>query len=143
MHRTGISLELAVLAYLEGTSFFRSFVTEASARHDRDGNALDAALAGMLAAWPTYRAVMQRIDDLIWPTTPPAGPMAVMGIFPNGRVRWYHHEPMYGKITLAQPRTTPRTSSRNSKHVSGSFPTGATSATAKAAPSPCLSPVST
>lgn len=103
VHRTGISLDLAVLAYLEGTSFFRSFVTEASARHDRDGTALDAALADMLATWPTYRAAMQRIDALIWPTTPPVGPMAVMGIFPNGRVRWYHHEPVYGKIALAQP----------------------------------------
>ncbi|MFD8523451.1 DUF5677 domain-containing protein [Streptomyces capillispiralis] len=104
VHRTGPSLELAVLSYLEGFTFFRAFANEVGARQSIDTRKLIESIEILLAYWPKYRQALTDIDDLIWPTTPPPGPVAIMAIYPNGRARWFFWEPSLNRM---KPAYTP------------------------------------
>ncbi|MBP5869244.1 DUF5677 domain-containing protein [Streptomyces europaeiscabiei] len=103
VHRTGFSLELAVLSYLEGFTFFREFAKEVNARQSIDTSRLVRWLDILLAYWPKYRHALMEIDTLIWPVAPPPSPVAIMALYPNGRIRWFFWEPALRRMKPAHP----------------------------------------
>ncbi|WP_327696949.1 DUF5677 domain-containing protein [Streptomyces sp. NBC_00459] len=103
VHRTGPSLELAVLSYLEGFTFFREFAKEVGSRQTIDTRRLVEDIDSLLAYWPKYRQALTEIDKLFWPESPPPGPVAIMAIYPNGRARWFFWEPALNRMKPAHP----------------------------------------
>ncbi|WP_159027550.1 MULTISPECIES: DUF5677 domain-containing protein [unclassified Streptomyces] len=103
VHRTGPSLELAILSYLEGFTFFREFAKEVGARQTIETRKLVDGLDSLLNYWPNYRQALTEVDGLVWPETPPPGPIAIMAVYPNGRVRWFFWEPALNRMKLAYP----------------------------------------
>lgn len=105
VHRIGPSLDLAILSYLEGFTFFRQLSFEMGAHQNFDTHELVAALDSALGYWPTYREALLAVDRQIWPSMPPPGPVAIMALYPNGRVRWLLWEPTLHRIKPANPPT--------------------------------------
>jgi hypothetical protein len=103
VHRTGPSLDLAVLSYLEGLTFFRDFTKEIEARQGLDTRQLTISLNKLLSYWPTYRKVLRVIDRRLWPSSPPPSPTPIMALYPNGRIRWFYWEPALNMIKAANP----------------------------------------
>ncbi|MEU5753506.1 DUF5677 domain-containing protein [Streptomyces sp. NPDC047829] len=103
VHRTGPSLELAVLAYLEGFTFFREFAREIDQRQHIETRKLVESLEALLRYWPRYRQVLTEIDALIWPESPPPGPVAIMALYAGDRIRWFFWEPGLNRMKLAYP----------------------------------------
>ncbi|MEU2455875.1 DUF5677 domain-containing protein [Streptomyces sp. NPDC012765] len=103
VHRTGPSLDLAVLAYLEGISFFCDFVKEVERRSSINCSELVAALDRVISYWPVYRYLLQTLDRTLWPTTPPLGPVALLAMYPTGKMRWYYWDPVMKMVKLAIP----------------------------------------
>ncbi|MFJ3227950.1 DUF5677 domain-containing protein [Streptomyces sp. NPDC086783] len=103
VHRTGPSLELAVLSYLEGFTFFRAFAKEIGTRQNIETRKLIESIDNLLNYWPKYRQALTDLDAMIWPETPPPGPIAIMAIHPNGRARWYFWEPALNRMKPAYP----------------------------------------
>lgn len=109
VHRTGRSLELAILAYYHGIYFFRDFIAELSTRlKDIDTRLLLQRLDETLALWPEYRRMMTKIDAILWPTEPPPGVVALVKAYETGALRWFLYEPV---LELAFPADTPSNSS--------------------------------
>ncbi|MFF4706041.1 DUF5677 domain-containing protein [Streptomyces sp. NPDC001288] len=104
VHRVGPSLGLAIVAYLEGISFFRDFVREIDKREGHDTGELVACLNRLIAYWPKYRKALTAIDRMIWPNVPPPPPVAIMAIYGSGRVRWFYWEPA---LKLMKPAVPP------------------------------------
>ncbi|MFJ8659300.1 DUF5677 domain-containing protein [Streptomyces sp. NPDC093795] len=94
VHRIGPSLDLAIFAYLEGLRFFRHFVSEVGKNDLIDTTSLIISLDHLIAFWPTYRRSLHAIDRDLWPATPPPPPIAIMALYPNGRIRWFYLEPV-------------------------------------------------
>ncbi|GAA0187639.1 DUF5677 domain-containing protein [Streptomyces thermocarboxydus] len=103
VHRTGPSLELAVLSYLEGFTFFRAFAKEVGDRQNIDTRKLIESIDTLLDHWPIYRQALTDIDALLWPESPPPGPVAIVAIYPNGRARWFFWEPTIKRVKPAYP----------------------------------------
>ncbi|MFJ5996005.1 DUF5677 domain-containing protein [Streptomyces sp. NPDC092370] len=103
VHRTGFSLELAVLSYLEGFTFFRAFAAEINSRQSIDTQRLTEWVDVLLAYWPNYRQALMEIDANTWPTSPPPSPVAILALYPNGRVRWFFWEPALSRMKPAYP----------------------------------------
>ncbi|MFD4940206.1 DUF5677 domain-containing protein [Streptomyces virginiae] len=103
VHRTGPSLDLAVLAYLEGISFFRDFVREVEKRSSINCSELVAALNRIVSCWPVYRYSLQSLDRTLWPKSPPQGPVALLAMYPTGKMRWYYWDPVMKMVKLAIP----------------------------------------
>ncbi|MGW7661574.1 DUF5677 domain-containing protein [Streptomyces sp. NPDC054756] len=103
VHRTGPSLELAVLSYLEGFTFFRELTREIGTRQNIETRKLAESIEALLRYWPTYRQVLTAIDTLTWPESPPPGPVAIMALYANGRIRWFFWEPALNRMKLAYP----------------------------------------
>ncbi|MFD7864109.1 DUF5677 domain-containing protein [Streptomyces sp. NPDC059783] len=103
VHRTGPSLELAVLSYLEGFTFFREFAREIGTRQHIEALNLIESIEALLSYWPKYRQALTEIDGLLWPESPPAGPIAIVAIYPNGRARWFFWEPALNRMKPAYP----------------------------------------
>ncbi len=103
VHRIGPSLDLAILSYLEGLTFFRSFASEVGSRQSVDTGKLTEAIDALLSYWPTYRQGLLDVDKYVWPASPPPSPIAVMALYPSGRIRWFFFEPALSKMKLADP----------------------------------------
>ncbi|MFC8698617.1 DUF5677 domain-containing protein [Streptomyces parvus] len=103
VHRTGPSLELAALSYLEGFTFFRDFTKEIGLRQNMETRRLVESLERLLEYWPTYRATLADIDKYIWPEGPPPAPIAIMAVYPGERVRWFFWEPGLNRMKIAYP----------------------------------------
>ncbi len=103
VHRTGYSLELATLSYLEGFTFFQEFTEQIEARQTIDTRQLADSIDVLLGYWPKYRNALMEIDKLLWPASPPPGPVAIMALYPNGRVRWFFWEPTLNRMKNAYP----------------------------------------
>ncbi len=104
VHRTGYSLELAVVAYLEGFTFFRGLAVEIDARQSIDTRRLVEWVDVLLTYWPRYRRALMEIDALIWPDSPPPSPVAILALYPNERIRWFFWEPALNRM---KPAHTP------------------------------------
>ncbi|MFE1236701.1 DUF5677 domain-containing protein [Streptomyces tendae] len=104
VHRTGLSLELAVLSYLEGFTFFRAFAKEIGTRQAIDTRSLVERTDLLIHYWPRYRTALMEVDSLIWPESPPPSPVAVLALYPNERIRWFFWEPALGRL---KPAHTP------------------------------------
>ncbi|MGW7333043.1 DUF5677 domain-containing protein [Streptomyces sp. NPDC054840] len=103
VHRTGPSLDLAVLAYLEGISFFRDFISEV---HDRSALDCREALSEInraISIWPAYRYALKAVDRALWPVKPPLGPVALIAMYPSGKIRWFCYDPQIKKVKIAIP----------------------------------------
>ncbi|MFB9594038.1 DUF5677 domain-containing protein [Streptomyces racemochromogenes] len=103
VHRTGPSFDLAILAYLEGISFFRDFVREVEKRSSVNCSELVAALNKVISCWPLYRQSLQSLDRTLWPKTPPPGPVALLAMYPSGKMRWFYWDPIMKMMKLALP----------------------------------------
>ncbi|MFF9117256.1 DUF5677 domain-containing protein [Streptomyces massasporeus] len=103
VHRTGPSLGLAALSYLEGLTFFRDFIKEIGARQGVETRQLLASLNSLIAYWPTYRLALRVIDRRLWPSSPPPSPTPIMALYPNGRIRWFYWEPTLNMMKAANP----------------------------------------
>ncbi|WP_220293492.1 DUF5677 domain-containing protein [Streptomyces sp. MBT84] len=101
VHRTGYSLELAVLSYIEGFTFFRGFATEVGSRQAIQTHRLVESINALLNYWPKYRQALMEIDALFWPTSPPPSPVAIMALYPSGRIRWFFWEPALNRMKPA------------------------------------------
>lgn len=93
VHRTGPSLDLAVLSYLEGFTFFLDFAKEVESRQKIETRQLITSLNKLISYWPTYRLALQTIDKRLWQSSPPPRPTPIMALYPNGRIRWFYWEP--------------------------------------------------
>ncbi|MET9886039.1 DUF5677 domain-containing protein [Streptomyces sp. NPDC006430] len=103
VHRMGPSLELAIMAFPEGVSYFMTLASRIEALNGVNAVELVGALDALLSKWPDYRRACKWVDSQLWPENPPASAMAIMGIFPGGRVRWYLHESALKLIIAAIP----------------------------------------
>ncbi|MEU9236848.1 DUF5677 domain-containing protein [Streptomyces subrutilus] len=103
VHRMGPSLELAIMAFPEGVSYFMELAERVDSLNGVPSVELVAALRALRNKWPEYRKACKDIDGYLWPEGPPASAMAIIGIFPGGRVRWYLHEPALKLIVAAIP----------------------------------------
>ncbi|MEU3348786.1 DUF5677 domain-containing protein [Streptomyces sp. NPDC006700] len=118
VHRTGPSLELAVLSYLEGFTFFRAFAGEVGTRQRIETRELIESIDALLNYWPTYRQALTSIDAMIWPESPPPGPVAIMAMYPNGRARWFFWEPALNRMKPAYaPEGSERMEERFRRHI--------------------------
>ncbi|WP_432069307.1 DUF5677 domain-containing protein [Streptomyces sp. AA1529] len=104
VHRVGLSLDLAVLCYVEGLGAFQDFAREVATRDQIEMSGLVQALDELLAQWPTYRSVLQAVDGALWPSDAPSGPVAIVAVYPStGRVRWFYWEPELKVMRKAFP----------------------------------------
>ncbi|MFE7411481.1 DUF5677 domain-containing protein [Streptomyces laurentii] len=94
VHRIGPSLDLAIFSYLEGLTFFRAFAHEVGKSGAVNTSPLVESINKLIEGWPAYRAALQAIDKAIWPSSPPPPPIAIMALYPNGRIRWFYFEPV-------------------------------------------------
>ncbi|MGY5068386.1 DUF5677 domain-containing protein [Streptomyces griseus] len=96
VHRTGgPSLELAVISYLEGMTFFRNFARDIESHQAIPTRELVVALEKVIAYWPIYRNALQALDKDTWPIEPPPSPAPVLALYPGGGTRWFLWEPAY------------------------------------------------
>ncbi|WP_331759012.1 DUF5677 domain-containing protein [Streptomyces anulatus] len=103
IHRTGgPSLELAIISYLEGITFFRNFAREIETRQSIPTSGLVKALNDAIDYWPDYRKMLQALDKETWPSEPPPSPAPVMALYPGGGIRWFLWEPALMLLKLAQ-----------------------------------------
>lgn len=105
--RLGRSLEVIPVALLESLQS-----VDALFRHirrtwpDFDSATADAVLeatSDLVNIWPTLRLALLDLDDSLWPEVGPSDPVAVLGLFPGGKQRWYWHDPMHEVIAVAEP----------------------------------------
>ncbi|WP_327316733.1 DUF5677 domain-containing protein [Streptomyces sp. NBC_01235] len=103
VHRVGSSLELAIISYPEGLSFFRDLCRRIHVLDGLDTSELVDAINLMIGAWPAYKAACEAVDRHLWPTSPPQKPTAVLAFYPNGGKRWFLWEPDFAVIAPAPP----------------------------------------
>lgn len=103
VHRVGPSLELAVLSYPEGISFFRDLCRRIQILEGVDTVELVDSLNLLIGAWPVYKNACEALDRYLWPDEPPLQPAAILAFYPRGGTRWFRWEPEFAVITPASP----------------------------------------
>lgn len=103
VHRMGPSLELAVLSYPEGLSFFRDLCRRIQILDALPTTELVDAINRLIEAWPTYKNACEAVDRYLWPDSPPSQPMAILALYPQGGTRWFLWEPEFSVITPTLP----------------------------------------
>ncbi|WP_148085780.1 DUF5677 domain-containing protein [Amycolatopsis thermoflava] len=94
VHRTGLSLELSVLAFYHGVFFFREFIRDVMRIVEGvECGRLLGRLDDLLACWPDYRKILLAVDQSLWPSQPPASAIALVKAYETGVCRWYLYEP--------------------------------------------------
>ena len=89
VHRTGPSLELCSLAWIEGLRNFAAGLPALPLVSDVDVGPTLSAVDGLLSAWGDVDGALRHVDGLMWPTSPPDHNIIVLGFFP-ARERWYY-----------------------------------------------------
>ncbi|MFH8891235.1 DUF5677 domain-containing protein [Streptomyces sp. NPDC017949] len=103
IHRTGPSLELAILAFPEGISFFRDLCVRIHAIHGINADNLVRSLNELIAGWGTYKRACEWVDKNLWPDSPPLPGATILAIYPAGGMRWLHWEPSLGLMAIGVP----------------------------------------
>ncbi|MFJ9243043.1 DUF5677 domain-containing protein [Streptomyces sp. NPDC101776] len=103
IHRVGPSLELAVLAYPEGLSFFRDLCRRIEIIDGVDACELVDAINLLIQAWPIYKGACEWLDKQLWPNSPPPRPTSILALYPGGGARWFLWEPAFSVVTQAPP----------------------------------------
>ncbi|MFI9185614.1 DUF5677 domain-containing protein [Streptomyces goshikiensis] len=103
VHRMGPSIELAVITFPEGLSFFRDLCRQIESRSSVDSRNIVDSLNELIAGWGVYKEACEWVDKNLWPDSPPLPATAILAIFPNGGTRWFLWEPSLGLMTAAKP----------------------------------------
>ncbi|UJA07811.1 DUF5677 domain-containing protein [Streptomyces collinus] len=103
IHRVGPSLELAVLAYPEGLSFFRDLCRRIEVLDGVDAHELIDSINRLIQAWPIYKNACEWLDKQLWPDRPPMRPTAILALYPGGGARWFLWEPEFSVVAPAPP----------------------------------------
>lgn len=104
VHRSGPDLMLCINAFHEGLRAYQVIaVLMEQATPVAPHEAVTTFLTELLDAWPEYRAAIQAVDEWLWPSEAPDGPMAVLCAFRSGLRRWYWFEPRFDIMVEAHP----------------------------------------
>lgn len=104
VYRTGLDLELAAMAYLEGLRWVRlmlDLLPEATGTAPAAAD-LKSATDTLISAYPVVLTKFRKLDNQTWPRVNPPQPAAVLAIYPTGE-RWYYWDPAAGTVTVADP----------------------------------------
>ncbi|RXR25747.1 hypothetical protein EQW78_17440 [Oerskovia turbata] len=91
VHRVGMDLDLAAIAFAEGLWSWREFARKLQKETARDEAANMVRVADeLLGCLPRVRATLVDIDKRLWPKDAPARPIAMLAIYGQGRkLRWF------------------------------------------------------
>jgi len=105
IRRVGHAYSLCPLALLQGLRFFTKIVRTAGDEvGGREADALLASLAELRISWPRYRKALLRLDEETWPSDPPPGGGAVLGIIPiTGHEQWFYYSGPTHELYEADP----------------------------------------
>lgn len=105
IHRLGPDLQLLPLAALYGFRWLADFTLTA---HHEFGElptvkTASEVVAGVVGRWPDIRRTAAAIDAQMWPDKPPPQPGAVAAFYgpDSAQIRWYHHDPKFDVVTVA------------------------------------------
>lgn len=104
--KVGVDLDLAATAYAEGLSILSQFFDGLEDSAGDDAEELRARTESLLAGLPQVRDALKRVDEEMSGVTPPPLPparVAVVGLYPNGRRRWYLYDPQGETVIVANP----------------------------------------
>lgn len=108
VHRTGPALHLCPMAFHEGHRAFLSVLSSAeTVRPDMDFSGTKAVVVEFLDHFAEYRDLIVRLDEDVWPTSPPGEPRSVIAIARNGRTKWFWYDPQIGLLFEAEPPSLP------------------------------------
>jgi len=104
VHRTGPSLLLCPLAFLQALRYFDMLLDTYGGTHPVTfTNDLRAAIAKALMLWPKYRRAVHRLDLSIWPNSPPPNLISLfVANSPSGLEKWFIHDPDAGLVIEAE-----------------------------------------
>lgn len=105
VHRVGMDLDLAAMAYAEGLWSWREFATKLYKETGRDeASVLGRVADDLLTCLPEVRTTLAAIDKRLWPKIAPARPIAMAAVYGQGRkVRWYLRDDQTGSAIRAHP----------------------------------------
>lgn len=105
VHRVGMDLDLAAIAYSEGLWSWREFARKLHAETGRDeAGALVEAADDLMKCLPQVRETLAAIDKRLWPKNAPPRTFAVLAIYGQGRkLRWFLADQRTGTAIPAKP----------------------------------------
>ena len=91
VHRVGMDLDLAAMAYAEGLRSWREVAKKLHDETERDEALALVQIADQLLNYlPEVRATLTEIDRRLWPKDAPVRPVAMLAIYGRGRkLRWF------------------------------------------------------
>lgn len=105
--RIGPDLDLAAMAYAEGLSTLSQLFEGLSLPGRVAARDLHARSADLLRGLPHVRDALRTVEEMLWPTTPPAArvAVAVVALYTSGARRWYVYDPRDETVVVAHPPT--------------------------------------
>lgn len=107
VHRAGPALELCPIALLYGMKFFWLLLEECESILPGSADDPLVAIADLYATWDDYRQAILKIDQELWPDSPPVRLVTVLQIVPGGKARWWLVDEANKRAARANPPKDP------------------------------------